>query len=58
MKDTIILLEKIGSLERDIIHQGNKYDRLIENGVPKFKAKMMYGAVRMFGGFAWNKPLK
>jgi len=30
------------------------YNRLITNGVNKFKAKMMYRALRMFGGFSWK----
>ena len=30
------------------------YDRLVKNGASKFKAKMMYRALRIFGGFAWR----
>ena len=30
------------------------YNRLIVNGVSKIKAKMMYRALRIFGGFSWK----
>ena len=31
------------------------YNMMIENGVGKFRAKLMFQALRLFGRFAWNK---